>query len=453
MRTWMMCLISLLFTQVCNASLDFNTVDSLSKVYYDQGAWTALATLGRTAAHEGISYAGLSYKTGVAFYKLGKLSQAERFLYRAFLQNDNLEIRELLVLVLDLQGKDLEASALRARSIGHHAPMSKPWEAVYAEAGTKYSQTVDQASDIHYGAVGLLQKLQPDSRLWHQAYFLTQARNEGSIAQYGYFGSWRKYLGKHCYLTPIVSYAFTNTRQNNSLSQTQQGDTNYVLPTGVLTYTYAGVQHTNYDVTLKSNFLLAGISLARTIGAFQFVLEPALHLSTLRVKSDYSYGAAGRIDSLFNGIWLGSQPYQANGSGTLPDTKQTTWNGQLGIGFEARLPLWHQRISLGGMAYWVGNDTTSERAWLIRATVRAFTLFWFQGSVLSKGFMPLMLSQEGSYFNLLNNIQARYSATVQLFPLKRNSLALTVQREEQRRFPDKSAIQYQSLFLTFKHNL
>lgn len=385
---------------------------------------------------------------------LQQYAAATRVLRDAYAQNSNdqtaLAINESLLAA----GRDLEAASFMKR---HNEPQKPPrphWlESLYAEAGAKQATTKDLASDLLYAAVGFTNRPSHNSRLWFQYDYLKQDRNPGSIKQHTLFARWNWFFKNKVFLTPIVSASFTQTAYAWTTQTPKQYYQAYPLSAGLLEYKSAGVEQAAYRESGSTNFLYAALETTYPIGPWQFSLELGAHRTEAVTNTGYQYQEQGITDSFFNGFLLGSQPYAAQGSGSLARIQHMQWIGQAGLSASIRLPFWRERLTLRGSAYYLATDTASSNAWEVTLAARPADLCWLQAGWFAKGFHPLLLSREGSYFNTPNDVRGRLSASVQLFPLRKNSLFLTIQAEEQRRFVDKAIIKYNSFFITFRRLL
>lgn len=132
---------------------DFKTIDSLSYYLYSNAKWQELSEINTT---KDIDYHYLNLRIGIAFFQLKKYHRAEKYLLKAYQQNQNSNVTAYYLYYTSVETGNLFLTAqTHSYAIGDSIKFTKIISAINVGGGSKLSANKEMAGNINFYNVGL----------------------------------------------------------------------------------------------------------------------------------------------------------------------------------------------------------------------------------------------------------------------------------------------------------
>jgi len=132
---------------------DFKTIDSLSYYLYSNAKWQELSEINTTKT---IDYHYLNLRIGIAFFQLKKYHRAEKYLLKAYQQNQSSNVTAYYLYYTSVETGNLFLTAqTHSSAIGDSIKFTKIISAIKLGGGSKLSANKEMAGNINFFNLGL----------------------------------------------------------------------------------------------------------------------------------------------------------------------------------------------------------------------------------------------------------------------------------------------------------
>ncbi|MCP4438701.1 MAG: hypothetical protein GY810_07125 [Aureispira sp.] len=318
--------------------LSYPEVEQRTLSYFYKGQWKTLMSLGDSALKQEIDYYGLRYRMGVAQYSRNNYWQSTKH-FKKTLEFNNADPYAPEYLYYSQLFADKEGEALRFAK-AYPDSTRKKWGAqknrwldyITFDAGGRFSSQPDSIGHMGVVSIGMGHRFGSFLKLYHNFSFLSQNYLGVKYNQYDYYLKGNVLLGKGWQIIPALHYIHLNGGYTNKILRVDG-------PTDI----------TN---TTKENSLLLYLGVQKTFG--RVMVKP--------------YGAYMSLSGQSSTQVKITQGIPPNPPMLVKDTtfenNSVTDKWQFGLDASYRLPVWNNRLTLGGsFAIHMNNDGSLKPIW------------------------------------------------------------------------------------------
>lgn len=351
----------------------------VDKLYRDHN-WQELLVYGDSALANGVDYALLRSSMGIAAVFLNEPFVAIKHLEKALaFDSGNLVAREYLVYAY--RAAEREGDALRllrgqTRDFCDWVDLqrTKPIADIYLEGGARWSDKPDSVGTMPFGVIALTHRLIPTMSFTHGFSYLQLDYRGSHVQQYDYFANMPWSLAKGLTLRPFGHFAWV----------TGDASGRVVDPFFVA----------DWRTDFKQTAVYGG--LAAKINKGRFAFKPLLSFGSLKTESTtvsnigLTFIDSSRIDST--------------------TTIGTDYFGQANLDIGYTLPIWGNRLVLGGEGFFQFADTMPQFGWKARVRVQPLPRLYTSLEYAQLSGMRNFVEADGVVLNnALSDIERRVS--------------------------------------------